>query len=434
MDVALCADITMLHVLHTVSGRNWGGLEHRVVKQAEWLRQRGFGATIATPVGGATWLQALAIGLDVINLPFDGLSSTAATFALRRLVRQKRISVIDCHSNLDSKAALGCRDLAGIVRSVHVTPKAGHGMFRRLKWRYGFDQVVCTASSIFGNLQSDRLLLPDRSTIIGEWAEADFFDVPSLKDTENSDIVDVAMVAMLRPDKAPDLALDAFELLRRRSVRTRLTIAGLATAEHEAYAQCLRSRVTQTELKQLVQFIGHCENIPDLLSGLQIVIIPSRREAQSRIAAQAMAAGRPVIASDVGGLSELVKSGATGRLMPPNDAQALAQNIEELVCNAPLRKAFGSAGRMFAEKNLRMEDKMLLTLRVYNRALSKFGKAHSGSGELSSASISSTGRKSLARHQASRSMLTLWVKLTSDKSHRRDMLPVNGLAYSKSIS
>ena len=372
MDVTLCADIAMLHVLHTVSGRNWGGLEHRVVKQAEWLRQHGFGATIATPIGGATWLRAVAMELDVIGLPFDRLSSAAATFALRRLVRRNKVSVIDCHSNLDSKAALGCRDLAGIVRSVHVTPKAGNGVFRRLKWRYGFDQVVCTASSIFSNLQDDGLLLPGRSTIIGEWAEADFFDVPSLEDTEKSDVVDVATVAMLRPDKAPDLALDAFEILRRRSVRTRLTIAGLATAEHEAYAEALRSRVAQTKLKELVQFVGHRENIPDLLSGIQIVIIPSRREAQSRIAAQAMAAGRPVIASDVGGLSELVKPGATGRFMPPNDAQALAQNIEELVRKAPLRQAFGSTGRLFAEQHLRIEDKMLLTLQVYDCALSRF--------------------------------------------------------------
>jgi glycosyltransferase involved in cell wall biosynthesis len=357
----------MLRVLHTVPGLNWGGLEHRVVTQTEWLCNHNVPAWIATPPNGATWERARAAGINVLALPFPRLSLLGCTLELRAMLRTHAISVVDCHGNKDSKSSLLCRSVAGIVRTVHVTPRMDASPLHRLKWRSGYDRVVAVSHSIADRLRMSGAYFPQRDTVIGEWAEPVFFGVPSL--LQPAAVLRILMVGMLRPDKGADLAIAAMQHLQAQGVAAELSIAGAPTEEHRMYATALQAEVAACGLSSAVRFLGYREDVPALLAACDVVIVPSRAEAQSRIAAQAMAAGRPVVAFAVGGLPEVVLPGKTGWLAPPSDASALAGHLAALTRVPAELVASGAAARAFAHRCLGMDDKMLATLRVYRAAL-----------------------------------------------------------------
>jgi glycosyltransferase involved in cell wall biosynthesis len=101
-----------------------------------------------------------------------------------------------------------------------------------------------------------------------------------------------------------------------------------------------------------------------------VVVCPSRREGYGVVAREAMAHGRPVVATAVGGLSEAVEHERTGLLVPPGDAQALRAAIERLLADAPLRARLGAAARERAGERFSWAAATEATLAAYEAALS----------------------------------------------------------------
>lgn len=94
-----------------------------------------------------------------------------------------------------------------------------------------------------------------------------------------------------------------------------------------------------------VHFLGHQNNLPLWLQVADVIAIPSRRESFGRTTLEAMAAGRPIVATRAGGLAEAVVDGETGTLVPPDDERALASALREMLTDPPLARRRGEAGR-----------------------------------------------------------------------------------------
>jgi glycosyltransferase involved in cell wall biosynthesis len=92
-------------------------------------------------------------------------------------------------------------------------------------------------------------------------------------------------------------------------------------------------------------FLGHREDVERLYAGLDLFVLSSLYEGLPYVILEAMAAGLPVVATDVAGTSDVVEDGRTGRLVPMDEAPAIAEAICELLADAGLRNAMGSAGR-----------------------------------------------------------------------------------------
>ena len=111
-------------------------------------------------------------------------------------------------------------------------------------------------------------------------------------------------------------------------------------------------------------FVPHHELSP-LYARAAVVACPSRREGFGVACAEAMAHGRPVVASAVGGLLDLVVDGETGLLVPPGDADALRAGLARVLDDAQLRRSMGAAARKRAEEKLSWERVTLATLAAY---------------------------------------------------------------------
>jgi glycosyltransferase involved in cell wall biosynthesis len=101
-----------------------------------------------------------------------------------------------------------------------------------------------------------------------------------------------------------------------------------------------------------------------------VVAVPSRREGYGLTAREAMAHGRPVVASAVGGLLEAIDDGVTGVLVPPRDVAALREALEDLLVDAAKRKRLGAAARAYAVEHFSREAEVEALLAVYAEALS----------------------------------------------------------------
>jgi L-malate glycosyltransferase len=110
----------------------------------------------------------------------------------------------------------------------------------------------------------------------------------------------------------------------------------------------LEMLVEQLGVRDRVLFFGDRRDIPAILASVDITVLPSSSESLSNVIMESMAAGIPVVASDVGGNPELVENGKTGFLFPPGDEKQFAVALETLVAQPELRQQFGAAAREWA--------------------------------------------------------------------------------------
>ncbi len=107
----------------------------------------------------------------------------------------------------------------------------------------------------------------------------------------------------------------------------------------------LESQVATLGLRDRVQFLGYRPDIPGLLAGCDLFVLPSLYEGLPLSILEAMAAGKPVVATAIGGTDEVIVPDCTGLLVPPGDAPALATAIRTLLADPPLARRLARAGQ-----------------------------------------------------------------------------------------
>ena len=182
------------------------------------------------------------------------------------------------------------------------------------------------------------------------------------------DVPRLLCVGRLVPIKGHDVLLRAFAQARDVVSGLELQLAGSGELEVE-----LRRRVDELHLGASVQFLGLVSPIEPLLEAAGIVVVPSLGEGFGMVALEAMERGRAVIASDVGGLPEIVVDGETGLIVPRADQDGLARAIVELASDLPRAAAMGQAGRQRALTVFPQKRCTEQTVAVYESALARVG-------------------------------------------------------------
>ncbi len=369
-----------MRILHTIPGRNWGGMEHRTMEQVRWLKTHGHAVWLASPADGESYRRAEAAGLPVLDFNFDRPWRPATIRQMRKLVIEREVEVIDTHVTRDAKAATACLDLCAVVRSRHVNQPLKPTPIRRLQWRMGADHIITVAECTRQHLMEIGLADPKRSTSIGGWADERFFQLPDpiatrarlrteLKIAE-SDYVWVC-VGMIRPDKGQDHLLAALALLKTKGLEPTLVVVGSATTECADYETGLYHQVESLGLGGKVIFTGYRDDVSEMMQMGDAVVIPSLTEAQPRVAVQAFAVGKPVVASAVGGVPEIVFHGETGLLVPAAQPDKLAEAMAQVMTDAETTAIMAAKARKMAEETMRFDHRMAQTLETYRTAMAR---------------------------------------------------------------
>lgn len=171
-------------------------------------------------------------------------------------------------------------------------------------------------------------------------------------------------IARLHPQKGQSYLLRAMVRVLQRVPSARLLIVGDGPLRQQ-----LERMVEELGLEGSVLFTGFRRDLARLYASCDLLVIPSVQEGLGMATLQAMAAGRPVVATSVGALSEAVVTGLTGLLVPPADPQALAEAILQLLEEPDLRERMGKQARAFAAQYFPVEAMVRGYERLYASAL-----------------------------------------------------------------
>lgn len=151
----------------------------------------------------------------------------------------------------------------------------------------------------------------------------------------------ILTLARFAPNKAPGTMLDIFAQIHAARPDARYIIAGMRMTENDEMGAMVRER----GLGDAVHLLGARNDVASLLGCADVFLLSSRFEGFPNAIMEAMAAGVPVVSSNVGGVPDLVRHGRDGFLHGPEDTEGLAQSVLRLLSDGPMRKCFGASGR-----------------------------------------------------------------------------------------
>jgi sugar transferase (PEP-CTERM/EpsH1 system associated) len=187
------------------------------------------------------------------------------------------------------------------------------------------------------------------------------------------DAVVIGTVLRMEAVKDPMNLARAFvaALERRPDLRPRLRVVMVGNGR--LYDE-VRAYLRDTGAEGLARLLGHRDDTPEILRGLDLFVLPSRAEGISNTILEAMATGLPVVATRVGGNPDLVVEGETGTLVPPEDPTALAEAILAYAADPALRQRHGARARQLVEQRYTLDRMVERYLDVYDSILREGGQ------------------------------------------------------------
>jgi glycosyltransferase involved in cell wall biosynthesis len=334
-------------VLLVVDSLDGGGAQQHVVDLAVALRRRGRPVHVACTTAG-TGAAALAdAGVPVTVLldqpPGRGTAGRPER-ALRELVTELRPAVV--HAHLFASAAAAAHAVRGSAVPLVITEHTeGPWRDRRARALSGLvyrraDRVVATSTAIRDRLVTEHGVPPDRiEVLLPAAAELPTTGGPLAVPGRPA----VGLVGRLVPDTGVDVLLRAAALVSAVVPQVAFLVVGDGPLRPE-----LERRATVLGLAGTVTFTGYRSDAPRLVSGLDVLAVPSRADGSPLVVCEAMAAGVPVVASRVGGLPDLVEDGGSGLLVRPGEPEHLARALVSLLLDPEAARRLGERGRSLA--------------------------------------------------------------------------------------
>lgn len=336
------AELKPLRIVHSEAATSMGGQENRIFKEMVAMREMGHHLEAICQPHAQLTKRLREAGFTVHAMPMDGLLNLLkGAWTVRRILKQSQIDVLNTHSRRDTLVAgLGAR-LAKtplIVRTRHLSNRVGSLL--SYTW---IPHRVTTVSHYVRQHLIDRGVPADFvKTIYSPIVVPDRVEHSSMRQElglADSDVV-VGCVAVMRATKGHRLLIDAMQILMVDRPNLHLVLVGSGSPLFEQ----LQAHVKQIGLSHRIHLLGTRKDVPNILSGCDLFALPTQQEASGTVFVEAAACSLPVVATDVGGVSEMMRAGQTGFLVAAQDADALRQSLARLIDDPELRVKMGRAG------------------------------------------------------------------------------------------
>jgi glycosyltransferase involved in cell wall biosynthesis len=335
--------MTLVRVLHVDPEPGWGGGEVQVLALLRELAARGVESALAGDAGGALARAAAEAAIPVLPLRVVNHLDLPAALRLRRHARG--YDVVHFHTARAHALAPLCRHASRrlvVTRRMDYVPRGGP--YARFLYNRAVDRVIAISEGVRrallqAGVRADRIrLVPS-----GVDAQACLAAAGSREACRQAWGVPphallVLVVAALERRKGHAVLLAAAERLRTEGIDAYYAFCGEGS-------QAAALRAAAAALADRVRFVGFQRDVARCLAAADVVAVPSLHEGLGVAALEAMAAGRPVVASRVGGLAEAVRAEETGLLVPPAAPEALAAALARLARDPGLRGRLGERGR-----------------------------------------------------------------------------------------
>ena len=344
-------------VLHLMQGLEVGGLEYMVVSLLKGLNSTRYQRFICCYDTSGELAKSLNgdIGIHLLKRR-QGIDYTYP-FKLAALLKRESIQILHLHNS----TALFYGVIAGKIARVPIVVYTEHArdVFPNIKVRISdkllslfTDKVIVVSDYLKKNLIEYEWFNPSKIMTIYNGVDETKFKIESntgeIRDRLGLSAASkiIGIVARLDPIKNHKSAIKAIRLIVERFSNAVLLIVGDGPLRGE-----LEHFVRQCKLEKHVVFLGTRTDVHQLLSIMDIFILCSTSEGMPVTLLEAMAAGRPIVATDVGGVSEVIEHGKNGLLIEPNSHELLADAILDLLTNKEKAQRMGLSARNKFESN-----------------------------------------------------------------------------------
>jgi L-malate glycosyltransferase len=334
-----------------------GGTERQVVNLVRELDRSKFDLQMACFRRWGQFLQdVVSLGIPIWQYEIKKLYHPR-TFVqqarLARFLRQQRIQVLHTYGFYAAAFAVPAAKLAGVPAIVASIRDTGETLTQPQKKLQRLAYLL--ADSVLVNAEAVRQWLiregcpAKKIEVIRNGVAFDRLEAGSGRIRQElgfrASTPLVAMLSRLNRLKGVEYFLKAAASVAARFPDAHFLIVGDTPPQDVDYKKQLEQEAVRLGLRGRVTFTGFRTDVPEVLGELTLSVLPSLSEGLSNVLLESMAAGVPVVATMVGGNSEIVDDGVTGILVPPRDSDALARAMSLLLENPALAKRFGEAGR-----------------------------------------------------------------------------------------
>jgi glycosyltransferase involved in cell wall biosynthesis len=371
--------VSSYHVLQVLRPMQ-GGMRRHVLDLIAGLLDEGHQVTIAGPKNLSLTrdlsAQVLALEIELV----DGLNPLADWKAVRQLLtvlRRDRYDLVHLHGAKAGYIGRMALKLANprppVIYTVHNQVLPQGGMIKRVmnvlerRLAADTDRVITVSNNLQQEVCRTHGIDAARAVTIHNGVDAP----PPLSRRYARTVLGcefegafvIGAIGRMVPEKGFDTLIDAFTQLLGRGVEAELVLIG-----DGPYLSDYQKQAGKIGLSS-IRFVGEVPNAARLLPGFDLLAQPSHAEGLGLVPIEAMIAGCPVVASEVGGLPEVVVHGETGLLVPPRDAAALADALQALIQNSDLRERLARTAKQRAEALFSREGMIEATLREYKAVL-----------------------------------------------------------------
>ena len=366
-------------IAFVVDNARFGGNERAVLQMVRGLPRSRYEAAVACSPGGAFVDHLHDLGIPVIATEVSDMGSLGAGFKLAREFRRFRPDIV--HTLGDG--ALSGRIAARLARAAVIVSGGdaisdGERPSKRKTWNRVVEQAtarfvdrfVVSNRTAVGALVDRYRISPSRVAVIPGGVDIERYD-PSRPRTgawrtqlgiPNGAII-VGGIGRLVPQKGFRELIRAFASIDKRDVW--LVIGGDGPGWEE-----LQGLVEAFDLKGRVRFPGFVDAVPELLADLDIFVLPSLEESHPTVLLEALAMARPVVASDIAAVSDVITDGVEGKLAPAGDVPALAEAIVAFLGDANVARRCGRNARRKVEQEYTVERMVRRSAVLYEELLS----------------------------------------------------------------
>ncbi len=364
-------------VLHLVKTLLVGGAEVHLLHLCRALRRLGVEIVVAHLEETAGWGTRSLVpdferaGVRVVDLRMRGLFDPVAMLRLRRLLASERPTVLHTHLlRTDLVGAVGrtLHPSTPLVASIHDVydihwTTSWHARVFRAVWRRA-DALIAISHRVSDWLVTTVGIDPSRIRVVHYGIEVDPFEGTRISaggDGRGADPV-IGSIGRLEPRKGHDVLIRAMPAVVQAVPAASLLIAG---NDPLGYGRELEEMVRAAGVEEHVKLVGYRDDVPGFLQELVVFAFASRAEGFGQVVVEAMAAGRPVVASAIAPISEIVADGETGMLVRSDCPEEFARAIVSLLRDPALARRMGERGLERVRTMFTVDRMAQETLAVY---------------------------------------------------------------------
>ena len=369
-------------VLQIISGFIEGGSERQMIQMAQLLRDSGdyevHAAAVST--GGVLRPEIERLQIPIIDFPLTSFYDANMARQTRRLVsyiKEHQIQVVHTHefySNIFGMTGAALARVRGRIASKRETTGTrtrAQTTVENTAFRLAH-AIVANATAvkeqlIGEGLNSDKIIVIHNGLDLSRFRQngnvTEALQRLDLTSISGRPVITMVANFEFRVKDHPML-LRAAQRVTANVPEAVFVLAGEGELKEET-----QKLAAELGLQESCLFIGRCASVPDLLAASDICVLSSQAEGFSNSILEYMAAGRAVVATDVGGASEAIVEGETGHLVQAGDDQAMAQRIIALLRDPDKSRRMGLNGRRLVEQRFSTENRLATTSALYKKFL-----------------------------------------------------------------